>query len=64
MTYRLFKKQTSIHILKDYMFLKTITILEYDGLVCNASYNNKPHLQVFRLNQNNEKLVSVEEESR
>ena len=54
------QKQTSLHILKDYMFSKGITIIEHDDFFLNASSNNKRHLHVFRFKQNDEEFVSEE----
>ena len=42
------QKQTSLYIKINYMFSKGITILEHYDFFCNASYNNEPHLHVFR----------------
>ena len=57
------QKQTSLYILKDYMFSKGIKILEHD-FYFNASSNNEPHLHVFRFKQDDVKFVSDEEVSR
>ena len=57
------QNQTSIHILKEYLFSKEITILEQDDLF-NASCNNEPHHHVFRFKQDNVEFVSDEEVSR
>ena len=58
------QKQTSLHILKDYMFSKGITILEHDDFYFNAGSNNEPHLNVFRFKQNDDEFVSEAEVSR
>ena len=53
--------QTSLHILKNYMFSKGITIIEHDDFFCNASSNNEPHLHLFRFKQDDEEFVSDED---
>ena len=58
------QKQTSLDILKDYMYSNGITIIEHDDFVFNADANNEPHLHVFRFKQNDEEFVSDEEVSR
>ena len=58
------QKQTSLDILKDYMYFNGITIIEYDDFVFNAGANNEPHLHVFLFKQNDEEFVSNEEVSR
>ena len=57
------QKQTSLHILKDFMFSKGITILEHDDFGVNASSNNEPHLHVFRFKQDYVEFVSDEQVS-
>ena len=57
------QNQTSLHILKDYMFFKGITIFEHDDFLFNASSNNKPH-HLFRFKQDDKEFVSNEEVSR
>ena len=42
------QKQTSLDILKEYMYSKGITILEHDDFFVNAGANNEPYLHVFR----------------
>ena len=51
------QKQTSLDILKDYMFSKGITIIEHDDFFFNASSNNEHHIHVFWFKQNDEELV-------
>ena len=58
------QKQTSLHILKDYMFSKGITILEHNDFLFNASSNNEPHLNLFRFKYDDKEFVSDEEVSR
>ena len=58
------QKQTSLDILKDYMFSKGITIIEQDDFYFNAHFNNEPHLHVFRVKQDDNEFVSDEEVSR
>ena len=58
------QKQTSLHILKDYISSDRITILEHNDFVFNASSNNEPHLHVFRFKLDNVEFVSDEEVSR
>ena len=57
------QKHTSLHILKDYMFSKRITIIELDDFFFNAS-SNQSKLHVFRFKQDDEEFVSEEEVSR
>ena len=58
------QNQTSLDILKDYMYSKGITILKHDDFFFNAGGNNEPYLHVFRFKQNDEEFVSDEEVSR
>ena len=58
------QKQTSLDILKDYMFSKRITIIEHDDFYFNAGSNNEPHIYVFRFKQDDEEFVSDKEVSR
>ena len=57
------QKQTSLDILKDYMYSKEITIIEEDYFYFNADSNNEPHLHFFQYKQDDE-FVSDEEMSR
>ena len=54
------QNQTSLQILKDYMFSKGITIIEHDDFIFNASFNNEPHLHVCRVKQDEKEFVSDE----
>ena len=58
------QKQTSLDILKNYMFSKRITIIEQDDFYFNAGSNNESHLHVFRFKLNDEEFVSDKEVSR
>ena len=57
------QKQTSLDILKDYMFFNGITIIEQDDFYFNADSNNEPHLHVFRFKQDDDEFVSDKEVS-
>ena len=58
------QQQTALDVLKDFMILKSINVIEHDDLVFSATSNNKPHLKGFRFKQNDQDLISNDELSR
>ena len=54
------QQQTALDILKDFMILKSITVIEHDDLFFgNAIFNDEPDLAMFRYNKE-KKIVSHE----
>ena len=56
------QQQTALDMLRDYMMLKSITVIEhYDLLFGDAIFNDEPDLTMFRNKKENKKIVSDED---
>ena len=54
------QQQTALNILRDFMILKSITVIEHDDLFFgNAIFNDEPDLAMFRFKKQT-KIVSHE----
>ena len=55
------KQHTTLDMLKDFMILKSITVIEHDNFCFGeAIFNNEPDLAMFRYKEEDIKLVSHE----
>ena len=55
------KQHTAIDMLKDFMILKSITVIEYDDLFFGETIvNDEPYLAMFRYKKEDNKIVSHE----
>ena len=52
-------QQTALNILRDFMFLKGINVIEHDSLFCrNAIFADEPDLALFRYKKEDKKIMS------
>ena len=55
------KQHTALDMLKDFMILKSITVIEHDDLdFGEAIFNNEPDLAMFRFKKEDKKIVNHE----
>ena len=53
------QQQTALNIFKDYLILKSITVIENNDIFFNDGiFNDIPKLAIFRCNNKNEKFMS------